>query len=282
MIIGFMGKGGSGKTTLASFFVRRLIERGNTVLGIDADHNMDLAFNLHGTTDGLPHFGNAHAALKAALQLPAGAKLVDAVEEAALRFRVDPPDAFTAAYSASPEPKLRLMSAGPHTDAIWHDEQCSHSLFSPLKAYLPLLDLAEGQAAVVDCVAGTDAVGTGIATGMDHVFIVTEPTPHGLKAATQIRDGLRRFDVPHDIVINKSGTDADEAVAAAALGHAPSAVFPHLAERPAFDRVPAPLAAHIDALIDRLHARIAAEGSLRIARTKEKRDRNAAFHASAR
>jgi len=46
MKIAFLGKGGSGKSTLATAAVRHLHSTGRHVLAIDADHNMDLSFNL--------------------------------------------------------------------------------------------------------------------------------------------------------------------------------------------------------------------------------------------
>src|ERR1700757_734130 len=43
MKIAFAGKGGSGKTTLSSLFVRHLASRGLPVVAIDADINQHLA-----------------------------------------------------------------------------------------------------------------------------------------------------------------------------------------------------------------------------------------------
>ena len=46
MKIAFVGKGGSGKTTLSSLFVRRLVEQRLPTLAIDADINQHLAAAL--------------------------------------------------------------------------------------------------------------------------------------------------------------------------------------------------------------------------------------------
>jgi CO dehydrogenase maturation factor len=46
MIIGFFGKGGSGKTTTSTQFLRTIGPEYSDVLAMDADHNMDLSYNL--------------------------------------------------------------------------------------------------------------------------------------------------------------------------------------------------------------------------------------------
>src|SRR5687768_2233931 len=43
MKVAFVGKGGSGKTTLAALFARYLVSRGARVLALDADINQNLA-----------------------------------------------------------------------------------------------------------------------------------------------------------------------------------------------------------------------------------------------
>ena len=46
MKVAFVGKGGSGKTTLAALFSRHAAEQGRHVLAIDADINQHLAVAL--------------------------------------------------------------------------------------------------------------------------------------------------------------------------------------------------------------------------------------------
>ena len=49
MRIAFVGKGGSGKTTMAAMFSRYLAELGNPVLAVDADINQHLGEALGAT-----------------------------------------------------------------------------------------------------------------------------------------------------------------------------------------------------------------------------------------
>jgi CO dehydrogenase maturation factor len=46
MKVAFVGKGGAGKTTLASLFARHLAAQGYSVLALDADINQNLATAL--------------------------------------------------------------------------------------------------------------------------------------------------------------------------------------------------------------------------------------------
>jgi CO dehydrogenase maturation factor len=67
MRIVIVGKGGSGKTTLAAILVRVLSEEGKTVLAIDADINQHLALTLGypaETIEAMPGVGNALTRLK--------------------------------------------------------------------------------------------------------------------------------------------------------------------------------------------------------------------------
>ena len=201
MIIGFLGKGGSGKSSVSTAFSRWLHENGAEVLAIDADHNMDLAHNLLGLVDGINYLGNS---------------LPDLLDHAGARhahysdllfanplpaFSLD--DSFTKKYSACAAEGMRVMVGGPHTDAVMFGQSCSHVLTTPLKAYLPLLNLSAGQAVIIDEKAGADGAGTGIVTGMTLAVIVVEPTAPSMKAARQIASLLAFFDVPYEFLINK-------------------------------------------------------------------------------
>ncbi len=48
MILGFLAKGGSGKSSVSSQMALYLNQEKATVLAVDADHNMDLAYNISG------------------------------------------------------------------------------------------------------------------------------------------------------------------------------------------------------------------------------------------
>lgn len=218
MKVAFLGKGGSGKSTLSSALVRGLLARGMRVLAVDADHNMDLSFNLG--ADPSRFLGSDPDLIKEHLGVARTGTFADALAEGArngVRFTLSPMDAFTRSVATPLSDSLALITAGPHTERVRAQEACSHSLSAPLKAYLPLLSLSEGEAVVIDERAGTDPVATGILAGVDLAVIVREPTVHSARVAEQIAKELSLANVPHLIVDNKVHGAEEDAARAEAL-----------------------------------------------------------------
>lgn len=211
MIIGLLGKGGSGKSTLAYRLTQHIHSKGNHVLAIDADHNMDLSYNFNITKE-IPYVGQSMSHIRKIMNLTEEEDYANVFLRGTLPplFSIDPLDSYTERWSVNIDSRLRLMTAGPHTEGILHGGGCSHTLYTPLKIYLPLIDLKENQYVVIDEKAGTDSVGTGITTGFDFVFICVEPTPHGIKAAKQIATLLEFFGTTYAFVWNKVRNEKDQ------------------------------------------------------------------------
>ena len=219
MKIAFLGKGGSGKSTMATAFVKELRKRGIRVLAIDADHNMDLSYNL-GANPSL-FLGSDPEYIKEHVGSKRSDKYLDVLKSAkdqGVEFSVFPTDEYTEKISVELAEGLRLITAGPHTDRVRTQEYCSHSLAAPLKVYLPLLRLNKSEAVVIDERAGTDPVATGILHGVDLAVIVREPTVNSTRVAEQIKHELGLAKIPHIVVENKrDGIEADTARAAEAI-----------------------------------------------------------------
>ncbi|MBP9711366.1 MAG: AAA family ATPase [Candidatus Pacebacteria bacterium] len=211
MIIAFLGKGGSGKSTMATAMVNYLLTQGKKVLAIDADHNMDLSYNLG--AEPKIFLGTDPSAIKRHVGVSdtdTFAKTLTYAQEHNAIFSINPADSFTEGITTQVSPTLRLMTAGPHTDIVRSGEHCSHSLAAPLKVYLPLLKLAQNEAVVIDERAGTDPVATGILKGVDLAVIVREGTVNSTRVADQIAHELELAQVPHLTVDNKRhGVEAD-------------------------------------------------------------------------
>lgn len=209
MKIAFLGKGGSGKSTLAATAVRHYRAQGFTVLAIDADHNMDLAFSL-GIDSPTKTLGSDPSLIKTYAGLNRESTYADTLTQAqsqGVLFSMEPADSYTDAMTHEIEPGLRLMVAGQHTDEVRSGLSCSHSLAAPLKVYVPLLKLGENQAVVVDERAGTDPVATGILSGIHRAYIVAEPTPQSVRVACQIAAELEIQNVPYEFIANKVRED---------------------------------------------------------------------------
>lgn len=229
MILGFLGKGGSGKSTVATQMALWLHSQDKEVLAIDADHNMDLAYNLtKGELPEMNHLGSSREDLFKTLEVNAPT-FKDAFKSASndnKNFYLSKTDPFTKKYSHELQDCMHIMMAGPQTKKVLKGGACSHSLTAPLKVYLPLLKLEPNQAVVVDEKAGADGVSTGVVTGFDMGVIVVEPSLHSTKTARQIAELMEQFDTPYVFVANKIASSDDHDFIERKISQKLEAVFP--------------------------------------------------------
>ena len=226
MIIGFLGKGGSGKSSVASQMAFFEQEQGKSILAIDADHNLDLSFNL--SAGSLPDMNYLSQSLPSLLNATGNVTKYDQVflEETDIRFRLSPLSKEIEDYSVLLQNNIRLMAAGPQTQEVLHGQKCSHSLTTPLKVLLPLLELNNDEVVIIDEKAGADGVSTGVVTGMDAGVIVCEPSLHSVKTAKQIAELMDFYETPYVFVGNKITSSEDEKFIITALEQNPTTFLP--------------------------------------------------------
>jgi CO dehydrogenase maturation factor len=215
MKIAFVGKGGSGKTTLSSLFIRHLAAERIPVVAIDADINQHLGPALGLDEDeaaALPALGAHLPEIKEYLR---GANPRITSAEAMIKttppghgsrllrlFEDNPVYAACARNLPLDEGEARLMVTGPFDESDL-GVSCYHSKVGAVELCLNHLVDGRGEYLVVDMTAGSDSFASGMFTRFDMTFLVVEPTRKGVTVYRQYKEYARDFDVALAVVGNK-------------------------------------------------------------------------------
>jgi CO dehydrogenase maturation factor len=212
--IAFAGKGGSGKTTLSSLFVRYLAARGLPVVAIDADINQHLAEALG--ADEPPAMGAHLAEIKEYLRgsnprISSGREMVKTTPagRGSRLLRPGGPDPVHALAVDTPC-GARLLATGPFESGDL-GVSCYHSKTGAVELYLNHLIDGPGEYVVVDCTAGADSFASGLFTRFDLTVVVAEPTRKGISVYRQWQGYSVGYDVALAVVGNKVQGDEDVA-----------------------------------------------------------------------
>ncbi|MET7757087.1 ATP-binding protein [Streptomyces sp. NPDC005389] len=215
MKIAFVGKGGSGKTTLSSLFIRHLAANEAPVVAVDADINQHLGTAL-GLPDedaaALPAMG-AHLPLIKEYLRGSNPRIVSADTmikttppgegSRLLRVREENP-VYEACARTVPldDGEIRLMATGPFTESDL-GVSCYHSKVGAVELCLNHLVDGADEYVVVDMTAGSDSFASGLFTRFDMTFLVAEPTRKGVSVYRQYKEYARDFGVALKVVGNK-------------------------------------------------------------------------------
>ncbi len=216
MKIAFVGKGGSGKTTLSSLFVRHLAAAHVPVLAVDADINQHLGPALGLDEDAaaaLPALGAHLPEIKEYLR---GAN--PRIASAETMIKTTPPghgsrllrlteDNPVYASCATEVPlddaqSVRLMVTGPFNESDL-GVACYHSKVGAVELCLNHLVDGRDEYLVVDMTAGSDSFASGMFTRFDLTFLVAEPTRKGVAVYRQYKEYARDFGVGLAVIGNK-------------------------------------------------------------------------------
>jgi CO dehydrogenase maturation factor len=210
MKIAFVGKGGSGKSSISWLAVKTLEDLGSVVLAIDADHNMDLTSNLglNPETTPLMHKTEREFMEHAGVLTEGRVSAILEKEHSQLpQFTTSPSDVYTSSIATTVSPSVSLINIGLGSPDVIFAGKCAHGLSGPLKYYLGLLD-EKDDFVVIDSVAGADMLNYGLYAGIDAVIGVVEPHRNSIKVFEQIQDICRKSLIPCFAVVNKP-TDND-------------------------------------------------------------------------
>jgi CO dehydrogenase maturation factor len=215
--IAFVGKGGSGKTTLAALFARHLTDSAAPLLCIDADINQHLAAALGAPEDEavmLPSLGDHLPDIKEYLR---GSN--PRISSAEAMVKTTPPGRGSRLLRViEPNPLyerlvrdvggVRLAVTGPFaTEDL--GVACYHSKVGAVELLLNHLVDGPGEYVVVDMTAGADSFASGLFTRFDATFLVCEPTLRSVSVYRQYVGYARDFGVRVSVVGNKVDDDSD-------------------------------------------------------------------------
>jgi CO dehydrogenase maturation factor len=219
--IAFVGKGGSGKTTLAALFSRHLAASipSPALLAVDADINQHLAAALGGSEDEaalLPTLGDHLVAIKEYLRgdnprISSSAAMVKTTPpgRGSRLLRVAEPNPLYDRL-VRPVGGVRLAVTGPFaSDDL--GVACYHSKVGAVELILNHLVDEAGEYVVVDMTAGADSFASGLFTRFDLTVLVCEPTVRSVGVYRQYVGYAREFGVRVAVVGNKVDDDADVA-----------------------------------------------------------------------
>lgn len=226
MKIAFVGKGGSGKTTLASLMVAHLAADGAPLLAIDADINQHLATALgadEAEAAKLPTLGSHLDQIKAYLR--GDNPRISSVEA---MIKTTPPGAGSRLLDVTGDNPIydacvrevegaRLAVTGPFSEEDL-GVACYHSKVGAVELLLNHTVDGPGEYVVVDMTAGADSFASGLFTRFDVTFVVCEPTLRSVGVYRQYVDHAQGFDVEIVAVGNKVHDDEDLAFLQEQLG----------------------------------------------------------------
>ncbi|MGW6745629.1 ATP-binding protein [Streptomyces sp. NPDC055025] len=221
MKIAFVGKGGSGKTTLSSLFIRHLTANEAPVIAVDADINQHLGVALgldEAEAAALPAMG-AHLPLIKDYLRGSNPRIASADAmikttppgEGSRLLRVgenNPVYEACARSLALDGGEIRLMATGPFTESDL-GVACYHSKVGAVELCLNHLIDGPEEYVVVDMTAGSDSFASGMFTRFDLTFLVAEPTRKGVSVYRQYREYARDFGVSLAVVGNKIQSEDD-------------------------------------------------------------------------
>jgi CO dehydrogenase maturation factor len=200
MKIAISGKGGVGKTLLASLLSRTFAEAGYSVLAIDADPDSNLAANLGFPS---PDEITPISEMSALIEERTGAKPGKAGSFFKLNPKVDDlPEKYSLKYNG-----IRLMVMGRIKKG---GTGCYCPENALLQALITHLLLGRDEVVILDMEAGVEHLGRATARAVDRLIVVVEPGRRSIETAYRISKLAKEIGL-HNIAIvgNKVRSQSD-------------------------------------------------------------------------
>lgn len=201
MKVAITGKGGVGKTTLASTLARLYADEGRTVLAADVDPDANLGLAL----------GLSQEEVNAIVPISKMRTLVEertGANEANKFFKLNPYVADIPDQYAKEIHGVKLLVMGT-VDVGGSGCVCPEHVM--LKAILSALTYRKDDVVVLDMEAGLEHLGRGTAANMDQFLVVIEPGARSVQTYEKVKQLARDLGVEQvRVVANKVRDESDE------------------------------------------------------------------------
>lgn len=209
MKIGFVGKGGSGKTTTSVLVSKYLARQGFPVVVIDADINQHMKKSLGGNDSmEIPTLGRELRKVKTYLM---GTN--PRIHNVEAMLKTTPPGRGSVLmrvsesneiydYFSRPIDGVRLMCVGELEEEDL-GVRCYHSKTGSVELVLNHLIDTKNDYVIVDMTAGADAFASGLFTRFDVTFLVVEPTLKSVGVYEQYKRYAQEYGVAIRVIGNK-------------------------------------------------------------------------------
>lgn len=200
MKIATVGKGGSGKTTLAGTLTRILAENGTRILAVDGDPNPNLALTLGISREDADQITYIPPTIMAIKEENGQRKLQMTITENEL----------INTYAAKAPDNIDLIVMGKPADGT-AGSGCMCASHRAVRGVITEMS-GYGEYTVTDMEAGLEHLKRGTAGNVDTMLIVTEAYYRSLEAAARTYRLARELEIPNiHIIANKVGNDSDRA-----------------------------------------------------------------------
>lgn len=202
MKLAITGKGGVGKTTLASLLSWVYATEGKEVIAIDANPDANLAMALGVSKDAVSNL-RPIAELKELIEERTGAKAGSYGSFFKLNPKVDDiPDRFSIRIDG-----IRLLLMGTVKKG---GSGCMCPESALLKSLISHLVLSRSEVVIMDMDAGVENLGRGTAKGVDALLIVVEPGQRSFQTARAVRNLARDLGIKKCYVVGSKTRDESE------------------------------------------------------------------------